>query len=184
MNLNETIELLAWCNPETAEANGTKCGRRQTANPDAEPQPRKKPDKAHKKHSPRALRALESYVPLTKEKMKVALDYQTKLAEALGFGVTHNNAPFDVIKGDIAFEVKTIQDAKDSRIHMRKDSRERKEKLASEHNLRIYTVAFDLREAEEPTIYIRRGVGAFAFSQMEKVGTLEGIKNFIRKREK
>lgn len=152
--------------------------------PNAKTKPETKPvgKDGEKELSERAQRAKENYVPLTKEKYQLAMQFQNKFAKAIGGQVITNNQPFDVVKGNTVFEVKTIQNGKADRIEMRPDSRKNKETMIRRNKLKAFTVGFDIRQGKE-AIYIKPGVGAFRFVTMEKVNTLEEALSVIKSKD-
>lgn len=129
--------------------------------------------------SDRAMKAKENYVPITKEKYGIAMQFQQKFADSIGGQVVTDNAPFDVVKGKTAFEVKTIQNSKKDRIEMRPDSKAKKLSAIRKLKMQAYTIGFDIRQGKE-AIYIRKGVGAFRFGSMTKIKTMDDLKSFIK----
>jgi hypothetical protein len=119
-----------------------------------------------------------SYVGLTKEKEKLASEWEEKIRKTIGGQHTADNAPADIVKGEHAVEVKTNQASKKDRIEMRPDSRERKEALAKEQNMKGHTIGVDLRGGK-PVIYYRSGFGAYRYGSMERV-TLAQLKDKFR----
>lgn len=115
--------------------------------------------RGRKQLSDKAARAIATYVPVTSDKRRLADESQTIIARAIKGEVTHNNSPFDVIKGKIAIEVKTIfPGVKNNKITMHPESRERKLNAAKKFKLDAYTVIVDRRNDK---IYIANGVGSF-----------------------
>lgn len=113
----------------------------------------------HAQLSDRAKRALETYVPVNSAKIQLALESQTLIASAIGGTVTRDNAPFDVVKGKNAIEVKTIfPGVKNNKITMHPESRVRKEKFARKEKMKPYTVIVDRRDN---SVHVAEGVKSF-----------------------
>jgi len=121
--------------------------------------------------SERAQRAIKTYKPATKAKQDLGDEMQKKVAEAMGGSPTADNLPFDVVKGKVGVEVKTLVDAGNDKITMHPESLERKIKFAKSNKLsKTYTVAVDARE-HPPVIYFRQGLGSFRINSMNKVSS-------------
>lgn len=115
--------------------------------------------RGRKKLSDKAQRALATYVPATRDKQRMAEFSEQIIAKAINGEVTHNNSPFDVIKGKVAIEVKTIfPGVRNNKITMHPESRQRKLAAAKKSKLTAYTVIVDRREDK---FYIAKGVGSF-----------------------
>jgi hypothetical protein len=115
--------------------------------------------RGRKQLSDKAQRALATYVPATQEKQRMAEQSEQIIAKAIGGQVTHNNSPFDVIKGKVAIEVKTMfPGIKHNKITMHPEARQRKLKTAKKLKLSAYTVIVDRRDN---SIYVAKGVGSF-----------------------
>lgn len=113
-------------------------------------------------------RAKLSYVPATKAMQDKGDEWGQKIRDTVGGKLTTNNSPADIVKGNHAIEVKTIQSSKKDRVEMRPDSRAKKEAFVKENGMKGHTVAIDLRGGKQ-TIYYHEGFGAFRFGSMEKV---------------
>jgi hypothetical protein len=116
----------------------------------------------------RRYRALKSYRPQTKAKLRRALEQEAVVARALGGRNLPDNEPFDVIAGNIAAEVKVIDKGKNAKITMHPESRARKEAYAKANGMRAITIAVDNR-GSSPIYYFREGVGSFRLGSMERV---------------
>lgn len=128
-----------------------------------------------KKLSTRAQKALESYVPLTAAKLQVSKSNERVLAKLIGGISTADNAPFDIIKGKVGIEVKTVFDGvKNNKITMHPESRERKFSLMKKMKLeKTFTVIFDERDGK---MYLGEGLQSFRFKD-------SGIKNDIKMKD-
>lgn len=122
-----------------------------------------------KKDESRQQRAISSYKPMTKNKIKLALANQTKLAKLLGGTEIGDHKPFDVIiKGKrIGIEVKTIFAGAKANITMHKASLARKVSFAKKAKLSSYTVVFDNRSSNSKYFWAQ-GLGSFKLPELIK----------------
>lgn len=121
-----------------------------------------------------------SYNPATKEKQDLARKNEQLLAEAIGGTYLVDNEPFDVVKGTVAIEVKTIISGKNPKITMHKDSLARKVKGARKMKMRAITVVFDARaDKSNPTVYYRRGIGSFRLTSMTMLANVSAVSGVL-----
>ena len=132
----------------------------------------------------RSERAKETYVRQTSARWHVAAMSEQLVAKAVGghsTGMTdHKWNPFDVIKGKVGVEVKTLlPGAKNDKITMHPKSRRRKLEEAEKMGFKkAYTVAIDLR-ADKAVVYIKKGLGSFRLGSMTNVGSFKGLRQYI-----
>ena len=149
----------------------------------------------------RAARALASYVPQTKRKLRIATKSEFDLAATinkLGLGravTTAHTAPFDVIvygatgKVEHLLEVKTVVRAKNDKLTMHGESLATKLEAAKEHpGAKVWTFAWDKRPGRGNQKYIAPGLGSYRLNAGVladgKVGSLEeavGVMGGVRK---
>lgn len=111
----------------------------------------------------RSARAKTSYVKCTAEKQRLAEESEKIVAFAIKGQRTADNAPFDILKGNRAVEVKTIfPGVKNDKITMHRESRLRKEEFASKHKLQAYTVVIDRRTNK---LYFAEGVKSYRLNK-------------------
>ncbi len=124
--------------------------------------------------SDKARRAKATHKTSTAAVQQQAENNEPKLAQAIGGQRSADNAPYDVVKGKHAIEVKTIVRGKNDKITMHPDSLARKTAAATKYGLTSHTVVFDDRVK---SIYYRQGIGSFRLSGMKKVslGDLKGL---------
>jgi predicted N-acetyltransferase YhbS len=123
----------------------------------------------------RVARAKASYNPATKNKHRLADSMQTKVALLIGGKETPDNAPFDVIKGNHAIEVKTVIGSRNDKITMHPESLSRKVEEAERNGYQTHTVVIDVR-AGRSAYYYKEGLGSFRFGDqgnMERVSVDE-----------
>jgi hypothetical protein len=121
-----------------------------------------------------------AFVPATAMKQAIAEKSEVDLSKAIGVPRTKDNSPFDLVNKKIGIEVKTLIDAKNSKLTMRKECRLRKIAQARKLGLRMYTIAIDRRQTGEPKFYVASGVGSFRISTMHGVGSIKALKAFIK----
>ena len=129
--------------------------------------------------SDRAQRALVSYKPVTFETRTVAAASELAVAKAIGGEAKGDNKPFDVIKGNIYVEVKTMTSASENRINMKTRSRIKKEAFVKKNGGRAYTVAIDMRGGKA-VVYYKKGVGAFTLSSMERLSSIKELRRVLK----
>ena len=126
-----------------------------------------------KHDSDKVARALASYVPQNKNKVKVATMNEALVAKLLGGTQTTFKHPFDVLvnKGKIAIEVKTVfPGVRNSKITQHPASLERKADFLDEGKYKkAYTVIFDMRDH---STYVAKGLGSFRF---DRPGNVEQV---------
>lgn len=165
MNLAVTLDVInaggpgSGCNPDAG-----KCGR---------------PDGSGGKYgtdtTERRERAREAYNGVDKEKWAIAHQSELSLAAAIGGERVANNAPFDVVKGKTAFEVKTIVGGKNDKITMHPDSRRRKlREVRRKGYKQVFTVVIDARKTP-PRVYMAKGLGSFRLRNMQQMGSLREL---------
>jgi hypothetical protein len=152
---------------------------------------KKQPAPTPKKDSIKSARAKASYNPASKAKQDASEDWEVKAAKELGLVKSGDNLPMDLTSkdGKTVIEWKVVHDAKESRVNMRPDSRQRKEQQISAKKQTAYTVIVDNRDKFEGgahkskfsghNIYFKKGVGAFAFNTMDKASSLGDLKKRI-----
>jgi len=125
----------------------------------------------------RAERAKASHVPMSKRKERIATRAEQRVARAIDGKRTGDNKPVDVVSpdGKHGVEVKAVIDAKEMRIYMRKECRERKLAWAKQHKQKLHTVAVYGRE-----VYHREGVGSFSLSTMTRLESFADLSEVIR----
>lgn len=139
--------------------------------------------------SKKAARALKSHNPATKAKQDASEKLEQRMAKNLGAKKSSDNKPMDVTtkNGMVGIEVKMVHDGKADRVHMRKDSRQRKEEwIEGRKGRKAYTVVVDNRDKFEGgkhkqrysgnKIYWKEGVGAFSFSTMQTARSMADLK--------
>lgn len=132
----------------------------------------------HSKDEAKQSRARESFVPVNTEKILGSAANVRKIAELIGGKATPDNHPFDVLKGKIGIEVKTIYPtAKNDKVTVHRESRLRKEDFANRSKLKsMYVVAVDQRPGKENVYYAKVPGWSFRLRNMTPVGTMEGLK--------
>jgi SPP1 gp7 family putative phage head morphogenesis protein len=128
----------------------------------------------------RSERARASYKPVTMEKRAIARENEHRTARALNGQKTGGNTPFDVIRGQVAIEIKTIIRGTNDKITMHPDSRQRKLDSARKAGLKPFTVVFDARGSGSPAIYYKEGVGSFRLGSMQRVDSLAELGGKIK----
>lgn len=148
--------------------------------------------------SDKAKRALATYVPQDKSKVALATLNELLIAKAIG-GTTEspqveyrkavggvvrqkgaNQTTFDVYKGKVALEVKTLSPtAKNDKLTCHPESCDRKNKAIKDNKLKAFTVAVDMR-TKPSTYYYRSGVGSFRLNSMNKVEGIEKLKEVLK----
>lgn len=127
--------------------------------------------------SERVERARRSYKPATKQAQAVANRREQDMAKAIGGKRTADNAPFDVIVGQHAIEVKTIVSGENPKITMHPESLDRKNREAKNLKLTPHTVVFHEKTGK---IYYRAGLGSFRLSSMTEYASLAEVKAVLR----
>lgn len=173
---------------------GKKLGKPKAAGKTKQPpdETRKKSRAARrpeKKDSVKSARAKKAYNPSTKEKQDASEQLEHAITKALGGTKSGDNLPMDVTarNGMIGLEVKMVHDGKEDKVHMRKDSRQRKEAwVAEKRGRKAYTVIIDNRDKYQDgkhkakysgnRIYWKEGVGAFRFAGMNTATSLGDLK--------
>lgn len=122
--------------------------------------------------SEKAMLAINTYKPSTAAKQRKGEAEQARLAKLVGMINTDDNAPFDLLAGGNAVEVKTVMDNNNDKITVHPSSRLRKEAFAKLHGLVSHTVAIDVRDGKR-AYYYRKGVGAFRLGSMERLSVAE-----------
>lgn len=126
------------------------------------------------------MRAIENYVPATRERQIEGDKAASEVASALGVSPTPGNEPFDVVANGHGIEVKCPQDRKEERVDMRQECRLRKQKYARKHKLKAWTVAKDMTSGTTRW-RIKEGVGAWRFGSMEEVAFVELVRRLKQK---
>lgn len=192
-DLVEVMELASGSNCGIAKGGfqpGNDCARGTGGSAGRTRSSRKAPKQ--RKDSVKSARAKAAYVPATKEKQQASDQLEIDVASALGATRSGDNLPMDVVakrgRKEIGLEVKMIHDGKDTKVHMRKDSRQRKEAWLEEKpkNREAYTVVIDNRDQFENgahkdkysghRIYFKQGVGAFRLNSMERASSMKDLK--------
>lgn len=147
---------------------------------------------AEQQSSEQSARAKASYNPCTKEKQQESDRFEAELARKIGAKRSGDNKPMDNFVDTVhGVEVKVLHDAKTTRVHMRRDSRERKEAWIAERKGRTgHTVLIDNRDKfgggkhkdrySGHKIYYHQGVGAFRGNKMTKVKNYSDLKKLIK----
>jgi hypothetical protein len=132
--------------------------------------------------SDRAQRALATYVPQSKEGRRISTLNELLVAKAVGGDHFGGTKPFDVIKGKIGIEVKTmlpIIPSKENRLNMKQSSIANKWAEVKKLGLKkVVTVGIDMRN-NKYVVYVKEGLAGFQLGSMTKVGSLSGLKRFI-----
>ena len=125
-------------------------------------------------HSEKVKKALESYLPVTRDIMRAAIANQAVLATAISGKVTPDNRPFDVETRTALVEVKTIIRGTTDKITMHPESLQRKLDAAKASGKTAFTVIFDNRTSK---VYYREGLGSFRLVDMTEttVAKLRGV---------
>ena len=122
--------------------------------------------------------ARKNYKPSTKAKQDIADKSEAQVAKGLGMDRTSDNKPFDLIKGKVAVEVKTLISNANSKITMHPESRQRKLDEIEKHGYRAYTVVIDKRSAGTK-FYWSAGVGSFRIGSMQTARSMSDLKTKI-----
>lgn len=176
-----------------SEIKGSKKpGRERKGKPEVAKSKSRQEAPAERKPSARAARAKAAYNPSTKAKQDASEQLEHEVTKALGGTKSGDNLPMDVTAkgGKIGMEVKMLHDAKDHRINMRKDSRQRKEAWRAEKKGReVFIVAVDNRDKFEGgkhkanysghKYYYYKGIGAVSLNKMTKANSLSEIKEAL-----
>lgn len=129
----------------------------------------------------RRARAVKSHIPVTPEKLAIAYKREEAVAKAIGGTLTPKGAPFDVLKGKIGIEVKTIHPgSKRSKITVHKNSRLRKEAYVKSAKLKkTFTVILDERDHK---VYVANGIGSFKLGKgnANVIPSLQSLRNHIK----
>jgi hypothetical protein len=132
--------------------------------------------------SDRAKRALETYVPQSKEGRRISTLNELLVAKAVSGDHYGGTKPFDVIKGKVGIEVKTmlpIIPSKENRLNMKQSSIANKFAEAKRLGLKkVVTVGIDMRN-NKYVVYVKEGLAGFRLGSMTNVGSLAGLKRFI-----
>jgi hypothetical protein len=159
MNLLTTLEIFA--GGVGSGCHGPNCGRKAGL-------------------SERAQRALASYKPVSKEKVAKTKANEVALARIVDGKSTNDSHPFDILKGNIAIEVKTLIEGGHDKITMHPKSMAKKDEYITEHKLKsTYTVAVDMRGGKN-TWYFKKGLGSFRLSAMERLSSPEELKRLLK----
>jgi hypothetical protein len=131
-----------------------------------------------KKLSPKALRAVRSYVATRKGVQNTAVQNEKMLAEFLKGEHKGGRQPFDIKKGKHYIEVKTKIEGKIDKITIKGEAITKKDKLIKATKGSIgHTVVFDTRTN---TIYYKKGYGSFWLTTMTKVKNMNGLKKYFK----
>jgi ppGpp synthetase/RelA/SpoT-type nucleotidyltranferase len=114
------------------------------------------------------LRALTAYKPITGDAARLALRQCARVAKAVDGQCTDDNAPFDVIAGKDAINVRTLVDGGHDQVTVLPEAAARKERYADEQGLTPHTIVVDAR-GSKPAYYHRAGVGTFAIASEQPV---------------
>ncbi len=127
-------------------------------------------------------RARASFVPVTTEKILGSAANVRQIADVIGGKATPDNHPFDVLKGKVGIEVKTIYDtAKKDKVTVHRESRLRKEEYAKRSGLKsMYVVAVDQRKGKENVYYAKVPGWSFRLRNMEPVGSISNLKGKLK----
>lgn len=133
-----------------------------------------------KELSERAQRAIDTYVPLTPQKLQMAKLNERKVAQAVNGVSTADNSPFDVlIRGRVGLEVKTLLNAGNDKLTMHPESLERKQQEAKRMGLeKLYTIAIDQREGASKIFY-KEGLGSFRLASMTEVPSFSSLRRIV-----
>jgi len=125
----------------------------------------------------RRARAVASYKGPNIQVLQQALNTEEIVAECLKGRTTPHTCPVDIIVDDcgVAIEVKTVQLSNSGHIFMNSRAKLLKHEYAKEKNLRLFTVAVDLRSSV-PQYYVREGIGCFRLVNMRRVASLRAIR--------
>jgi len=146
-----------------------------------------------KKDTARSKRAKLAYNPSTKEKQDVGRAFERELSAAFNLRHLGDNEPLDLVTHDgmVGLEVKTVNDGKENKVHMRRDSRVRKEAwIAERPGRRAFTIIMDNRDKFQGgkhkkyysghRYWWKEGVGAFRFNNMFWADSLEQLRAQIK----
>lgn len=127
-----------------------------------------------KESTDRAKRALATHVPATAAKQRVAEANELIIAKAIGGKQLTDNSPFDVLKGKIGIEIKSVfPGVKNDKITMHPESRDRKLLAIKLMKLeKAVTVICDMRNSK---FYVGEGVKSFRFGPKALAGG-QGVK--------
>jgi len=127
----------------------------------------------------KAKRALDSHVPMSKEKERIATQSEEVVARALKGKRTGDNHPMDVIltanKRRHGIEVKTIIDGKHNKITMHKESLARKLNWAKKNRAQTHTVV-----VKGQHVYYRKGLGSFRLETMQELDSFDDLARAVR----
>lgn len=150
-----------------------------------------KPPK-QKTDSAKSARAKQAYNACTKEKQDASEALEHEASRIFGIEKNGDNLPMDLTSpnGMVGVEIKMLHDSKVDRVHMRKDSRQRKEAwIAAKKGRRAYTIVVDNRDRYQngahkdkysgTRVFWTEGVGGFRFGQMNKANSLEEVKKHL-----
>lgn len=135
--------------------------------------------RGRKRLSEIAQRALASYKPVDPENRRMAAASELAIAKAIGGQHMGDNFPFDVVKGDVVVEIKTMMKTGEDRINMKTRSRLIKEAYVKNNGARAYTVAVDLRSGKA-VVYYKKGVGAYTLSSMERLTNMRELRSVLK----
>lgn len=130
------------------------------------------------KPSAKMLRAIQARVPCGVEKQRVADQQEAVISRALGLTRTGDNSAFDLLKGRVGVEVKTMVDSRNGKITMSSSALARKNKEARRDRLRTYTIVADKR-AGKTQYYASKGLGSFRVGSMTPV-TISELREFVK----
>lgn len=169
MNVTSTIELYASGTSEGADKAWDTRGR-------------------GRKLSDKAERALKSFIPVTAEKVKMSALNAKLIADAIGGKTTPDNHPYDVLTNKVGIEVKTIIEAKNDKVTVHKESRERKQEFQKKTGITPYIAVVDMRPGRAG-VYIKEagtnksqsgGGWSFRLRDMISIGSFKKIKDYIK----
>ena len=114
------------------------------------------------------------------ENRRISAATELAVAEAVKGEWKGDNFPFDVLRGKVGIEIKTLQSSDDTRVNMKAKSRRHKEEYAAENRLKAYTVAVDYRSGGKPTVYYKKGLGAFSLSTMDRLTSIKELARVLK----
>lgn len=127
----------------------------------------------------RSDRARASHKVCSRDVQKIADDMEAKMSKQLGLARTGDNAPFDLLQGKTAVEIKTIVRAGNDKITMHPESLQRKVSFAKKNKVRPFTLAID-RRGDKPIYYAAKGLGSFRLGSMQRFDNIKALQEFIR----
>lgn len=127
----------------------------------------------------RSARAKETFVRVTAQMKKIAIENEIKLSKAISGKHLKDPHPFDVFlqkKEKHFIEVKTILKGKNDKITVHPNCMKSKLKVAKKQKANIHTFVFDDRTGK---FFYKEGVGSFRLSTMTPVATMRSVVKWL-----